>query len=257
MPAMDQAPRFNQWNANLDAGANATQRSVTGTPWPAFKCPSDPDRGPATNPDGNQGTFDKGNYAYNLGGGNSNENGGNGGGPEDAPTWTAAAYGQNSKNRGMATPRDNRGFPWSARMSDMLDGQSNCVMVGEMRQLAGNNGDCRGAWGKHMCAVVSAYNSGTPNNGPQFIATPNVKPNPAEYADSPVHCANNNGDLDLNCINDGGGDGLRGNAMRSQHAGGVHILLGDGSVRFISNNINGPVYRSLMTIMGNERVGDF
>ena len=45
---------------------------------------------------------------------------------------------------------------------------------------------------------------------------------------------------------------------RSQHVGGVHSLLGDGSVRFISSTISGRVWRGLGTVAGGEIVsGEF
>lgn len=43
----------------------------------------------------------------------------------------------------------------------------------------------------------------------------------------------------------------------SHHIGGAQFSLGDGSVRFISENIDGGVYRSLATIQGGETVGEF
>jgi hypothetical protein len=45
--------------------------------------------------------------------------------------------------------------------------------------------------------------------------------------------------------------------MRSRHEGGVHIALADGAGRFISENIDKLVYRSLLTIQGNEKTGEF
>jgi prepilin-type processing-associated H-X9-DG protein len=41
---------------------------------------------------------------------------------------------------------------------------------------------------------------------------------------------------------------------RSFHAGGVNTLLGDGSVRFVKNSINGNVWRALGTLNGGEVV---
>jgi prepilin-type N-terminal cleavage/methylation domain-containing protein len=38
----------------------------------------------------------------------------------------------------------------------------------------------------------------------------------------------------------------------SYHPGGVHALLGDGSVRFFKDSINGPTWRALGTIAGGE-----
>ncbi len=43
----------------------------------------------------------------------------------------------------------------------------------------------------------------------------------------------------------------------SHHVGGAHFVLGDGHVRFVSDNIDAGVYKSLGTISGGERVGDF
>ncbi|MHC5542549.1 H-X9-DG-CTERM domain-containing protein, partial [Singulisphaera rosea] len=39
---------------------------------------------------------------------------------------------------------------------------------------------------------------------------------------------------------------------RSYHPGGVNTLMGDGSVRFAKNTINGEAWRALGTISGNE-----
>ena len=43
----------------------------------------------------------------------------------------------------------------------------------------------------------------------------------------------------------------------SAHTGGAQFCLGDGSVRFISENIDTGVYQSLATIQGGEVVGEF
>ncbi|MCY2968031.1 MAG: DUF1559 domain-containing protein [Planctomycetota bacterium] len=44
---------------------------------------------------------------------------------------------------------------------------------------------------------------------------------------------------------------------RSRHTGGVHVALGDGSVRFVSDNINFDTWRSLSTRSGREVLGEF
>ena len=43
----------------------------------------------------------------------------------------------------------------------------------------------------------------------------------------------------------------------SPHAGGFHVLMSDGAVRFVSNNIDENVLESLATRGGGEVVGDF
>lgn len=43
----------------------------------------------------------------------------------------------------------------------------------------------------------------------------------------------------------------------SYHEGGIHVQMGDGSVRFVSENINLALYQALVTRRGGETVGDF
>jgi prepilin-type N-terminal cleavage/methylation domain-containing protein/prepilin-type processing-associated H-X9-DG protein len=46
-------------------------------------------------------------------------------------------------------------------------------------------------------------------------------------------------------------------AARSSHTGGVNVLLGDGSVRFVTNGINPVIWQGLATRSGGEVVGDY
>jgi hypothetical protein len=43
----------------------------------------------------------------------------------------------------------------------------------------------------------------------------------------------------------------------SMHAGGAHFVLGDGTVRFISQNIDFALYQGLASRAGSELVSDF
>jgi len=45
--------------------------------------------------------------------------------------------------------------------------------------------------------------------------------------------------------------------FRSHHVGGCHFLLGDGSIRFVSENISGTTYRALGSRNGGEISGEF
>jgi prepilin-type N-terminal cleavage/methylation domain-containing protein/prepilin-type processing-associated H-X9-DG protein len=64
-------------------------------------------------------------------------------------------------------------------------------------------------------------------------------PNPPEY----------------DCGNGSGNKGL--STARSAHAGGVNMLLCDGSVRFVVDRIALGVWRALSTRAGSENVGDY
>jgi prepilin-type N-terminal cleavage/methylation domain-containing protein len=44
-------------------------------------------------------------------------------------------------------------------------------------------------------------------------------------------------------------------AFSSRHLGGVHFLLGDGSVRFLSEHLDSAVYEALSTRAGHELIG--
>ena len=256
MPQIEQQPLYDKWDHSLSYGGSANQRLVTGTNLKVMHCPSDLFAPPAVDPDTNPGTFDRGNYGLNFGGGSANENGnsGNRAGPEDKPTWTTAAYGKLSKNRGLASLRDSDGLTTGVGLNDILDGTSNSVLIGEMLHYR-NNDDCRGCWGKALGAVISGYTRGNPEvDGEAGIATPNVRA-VGIYRDAPSHCSETAtiGDLQLECQGNAG-DSLGGNAMRSRHPGGVQAVYNDGRVAFIASTINRRVYRASLTIQGEEAV---
>jgi prepilin-type processing-associated H-X9-DG protein len=46
-------------------------------------------------------------------------------------------------------------------------------------------------------------------------------------------------------------------SARSQHTGGVQAAMIDGSVRFVSDNINLLIWQSVCTRAGKETVGEF
>jgi prepilin-type processing-associated H-X9-DG protein len=124
-------------------------------------------------------------------------------------------------------------------------------MIGELLHV-NNNGDCRGCWGKSLCAVVSAYTAGNPEvDGANGIATPNVRA-VGIWVDAPSHCHNGlTGDTELECI-DRSGDGLGGMALRSKHPGGAQAVYADGRVQIINNNIDKLIHRAQMTVQGRE-----
>jgi prepilin-type N-terminal cleavage/methylation domain-containing protein len=253
LPYLEQQSLFEMWDSRLGPGSTNNQRLVTGAPLQVMKCPSDLTAPPAVDPDSNAGTFDKGNYGLNFGGGCANENGGDGAGPHEGPTWSTAAYGQLSRNRGIAHLRDgglSPNVPIILGLNDVLDGTTQTVLVGEILHHNHNN-DCRGCWGKAMGSIVSAYTGGAPDiDGPNGIATPNVKA-VGIYRDFPTHCNTLAGDVQLEC-SDRGGDGKGGLAMRSRHPKGVQAVYCDGRVAFISNSVDKLVYRAQMTTQGQE-----
>jgi prepilin-type processing-associated H-X9-DG protein len=268
LPQLEQQASYDRFDPTIpmgmgNAASTANQRIVTGTPLAIFKCSSDARMGPLIDPDGVIGTFDRGNYAINLGGGTASENGGNGAGPEESPAWALNpapnGYGQRSKNRGLSHHRDGaaRQLPTTTGLEDILDGTSNTLLVGEILKR-NHTADSRGAWGRAWSCIISAYTHGLPDtdliNG---IATPNVRA-VGIYRDGPPHCDNSGtvGDPQLECT-EGSDDTRGGMVMRSRHPGGVQASFCDGRVTFISNTVNKLTYRAMFTIQGNETIGDF
>lgn len=130
------------------------------------------------------------------------------------------------------------------RIADITDGTSNAGAISEA--LGGmNEQDARGfIWGDQ-----AAF---------QFLfaeLAPNSK--------LPDRCPNSNQGCRSVASNDpfrpwtAASSGNETCASRSLHAGGVHLLLADGSVRFVSNNIDLNTWRALLTINGGETIGDF
>jgi prepilin-type N-terminal cleavage/methylation domain-containing protein/prepilin-type processing-associated H-X9-DG protein len=63
-------------------------------------------------------------------------------------------------------------------------------------------------------------------------------------------------DLDLTGIREqNGGPTFSAINARSYHPGGVNVLMGDGSVRFVKDSVNGPTWRALGTISKGEVIG--
>jgi len=160
-----------------------------------------------------------------------------------APNWIlaqadyAAVIGdyRNSTGIGQTPAYGNTGYTnnrirgsigrwgYAARFADYKDGMSNTAVVGE----------CVGA----MCI--------TQNWGTQSFGT----------TAHPINFMNDSLEQDLPTQANPRWDESIG--FRSYHVGGAQFVLGDGSVRFISENIDGTTYRALASVRGREVLGEF
>ena len=223
LPFMDQANIYNQINMNGPwrepiSPYTVAQLSLFQTPIASLACPSDPADG--LNP--NIGNFGKSNYV----------------GLYSCAFLPTGATTQTSVNSAWAdhTPRNMKSF---------RDGLSNVVMLGE-----------RTAEGTFSGAVWAGSN-----------ATNNA--NSGSYGSWQYHTAvvrtfegwSTNSDQVLSSYYMINGIGNTGSAnawgLSSSHEGGCHFLLGDGGVRFISENINGDTLIFLCGIDDKNVVGEF
>lgn len=240
-PYIDQAPRYNRWDFN--AGSSASNPRAGGpdpddvinaplweSPVTAFMCPSHPDAGsqynrlPATGTDFySMRNAHRLSYLFATGvftDYNSN--------------WTAY---KNDDRQGMF---GNNG---AARMRDLIDGTSNTIAIGE----AWGGGQYKtsalyGPWdvGTHTCChgrVVS--------NSTSAVNAANVAPYQAQWHINGVWTA---GDPDRRTY---------AWVFSSGHAGGAQFLLGDGSTRFLSDNMDYLLFTRLNYIHDGNVIGEF
>lgn len=230
LPHLDQVSLYNK--LNFDEGFrggldDAGNNSVTGkvgleaTLLTVFLCPSD--IGPDHVRSGTGGTGLVMDY-----GSRSNYPGVNGGLLLDFLPLTdhGGAFGENSRRS----------------LRDMTDGSSNCVIVGE-RAWKEVNGT-----GTGPSALWSGTRSGVPGselaNGVAFAVGTCVVP----LNISPVSSENP--------LGSGISDGSWHN-FSSHHPQGAHFLLGDGSVRFINQQIDYQTYGRLGTVADGNIIDEF
>lgn len=133
------------------------------------------------------------------------------------------------------------GYNVSKKMSEVTDGLSNTMFLGEV--LLSNSDDywdCRGdVHNDDDGAFFSTFN--TPNAGIDYCIICNPYPSTTRLSA---------------CVNTGtrydGSAGAPAVSVRSQHPGGAQVLLGDGSVRFVSATIALNVWQAAGSSQGGE-----
>jgi prepilin-type N-terminal cleavage/methylation domain-containing protein len=138
-----------------------------------------------------------------------------------------------------------KGAPFAARQAfkllDMADGLSNTLLMAEVRQ--GQRRDLRGfSWWGPSAAFTTFF---TPNT---------TSPDANQYGPADGYCD----PLPPNppCIQNSSAYPTI-QSSRSQHPQGVNVVLGDGAVRFVSNNVNLQTWRNLGSTRDGEALGDY
>lgn len=237
LPQIDQAPLYNTIDWDLGNGTSTTDGNggVNGASpdgarrqiVPAFRCPSDPGNGsvPWTDPNGNRVTGSAPDSSY-------------------APGNYLGMVG--TKTRLDTAPPGIFGQNTNTRFRDITDGTSNTIAVAEgiigFHRLSTND-----AGTNTPCAAGSKQTAGTSQSASSWFYAMNpqvafcntyVGPNAKEF-----DCGANSDRVN--------------NAARSMHVGGVHVLLMDGAVRFVSENLNLQTWRDLGDKADGNVVGEF
>ena len=150
-------------------------------------------------------------------------------------TWVNPAGGAtvtNPAGNGTATHGGGMfGANSSRKHGDLSDGASNTIMVGERMGTGTVNNSSRGT--EAVVAGLLPLPLGTSELA--IVGSPT----------DPYGRPNN-----LNFPSNYG-------SFSSSHSGGAQFVLGDGSVRMISESINAATYQAIGTVSGGEATGDF
>jgi hypothetical protein len=240
LPFIDQANVFNQIdftknNVDLWYGAPSNDAVLNGKVWTFVSCPSNPNTGKMTSLDGTQ--F----YCYiRVGAASSQVSVFNGtpscyapisgpvGGMLDC-TAGATSY-CSVPNASPWAPNANAAYApgifangvLSTSIRDITDGTSNTLLFGERR---GELSDFAGIWSNRAPTIPTSMKI----NSPSIVLT---------------GMGSNNG-VDQNV------------GASSFHVGGAHFILADGSVRFLSNNIDFVTYNYLGNRSDSNTIGEF
>jgi prepilin-type N-terminal cleavage/methylation domain-containing protein/prepilin-type processing-associated H-X9-DG protein len=243
MPYIDQAPLYNKFNPLVASGAAertngmpvlgdpTVNQSVISTVITAFLCPSDiPARLYTLTSDGYEITnaaptnyvFSGGIY-YEQHGVWSRYMNSTSTLPDGRSVLNIGAFGNNS----------------SCQLRDLQDGSSNCILVGESVKAKYDTNNWTPVWGaaKH----VGLFGRVSPQADPSHVDNQRYRINEPASSTNPTY-TNANKDNPYAWV------------FSSKHAGGAHFLMGDGSVRFFSENIDWPTFCLLNFIQDNQTV---
>jgi len=244
LPYLDQAPMYNQYDFNvpssisspygvpLAGGATTSDRNqpIYNQKLTVYTCPSDPLDGQlVVSGANNSGDFyernevRRSNYLFATG----------------EYTDYSDDYGAYLGSNANLGAFGNDG---AAKFRDMIDGTSNCIVVGEAKQ--GSTSSAYGPYwgaGAHTCCHGRTPSSQSPStvNGGTF-------PTGIRYGA-------------INFDNNNNGTGLQyAWQFGSHHVGGGQFLMGDGAVRFISENIDYfNTFVPLNRIKDGKVIGEF
>ena len=234
LPFLDQAAVYNQLNFDIDI-YSPTMQPATSTVIPAYVCPSSntPGIGYAT---GNTAL-----WYYNLG---LSDYAAIAGSDRPPNVNTAAAGGPTSCN-GCFCHSNVWGISSAVSISKIPDGTTNTIGFGEFAgtttgQITHANGG-RGNDAIPWCLGQDGF------TWQYALRTVTVAPNSRWFYD--VGLSDGNPANVTGRLNDA--------ALHSQHEGGIHVLLMDGSVRFLSENIDLVTLKNLADRDDKNVIGEF
>ncbi len=251
LPYLDQANVYNQlnWNSGNFYSAGSPLAVLAGLKVPLYNCPSSPlpDGGTATDVNNNAANHQTIDYAGIMGAWPDA-----GGRSAVCVQNTSSGWGAWGCNNGLLLVNQY------TKIADNVDGTSNTMIVGE------NSGDVAGSdrranyWGGWAGTYwgMNGVNEGVPitsqGSTTYWIGSGCVT---LRYAPNSMQGAT----VDTLCVSNSGCSGtyMYNSPLSSYHEGGVHILMADGAVRFLSENINLATLSALGGKDDRVTIGEF
>jgi len=235
LPFLDQAGFYHQLNfadpvlgipSQIDANASLRTTTIS-----VFLCPDEP----LQKTTGSGGlTRAQCNYAPSLGSQTRTPNG------NGCLAYPGNAFGTGSDpNADTPNPSQISGVfgrcVWAARLADIHDGSSNTISMGEIRVGCS---DLNFAWGWYKTQP--------------WITATSV---PLNYPTCPGETPGDDGSTTITCYS--WNNWVTSQGFKSRHTGGVLFLLCDGSVRFLSENIDFMSLQKLGDRRDGQIIGEF
>jgi len=252
LPFLDQAPLYNKWNFNIASGGATggkfaavaggwpnANTPLTQTILPALLCPSDEGQTKENRTDAPYIATDaaRTNYVFCAGG--------HGNGWPGGAMYSNYAESVSNLPNGMTGIQYQGmfGFNGGAKFKAVTDGLSNSIAMTEGAIFGRTDDAYSPVWGGYRYYGTFANNH--PVLDPNHINNKRYQPNGPLYVPGMVSggtTANNSHYVGV---------------ASSVHEGGIHVLMGDGAVRFISENMDHSQYALLTRIHDGEPIGDF
>jgi prepilin-type N-terminal cleavage/methylation domain-containing protein len=243
MPYFDQAPLYNLvdfpavYNSNIGF-STANHVRYASAQVPGLRCPSSADP-LSSNQNYTFGSAPQVTISHFIGSYGANASGtvgspGTGGLPNESQQHLDDACCTNARYNGVMSLLSR------VNLRDVTDGPSNTIAVGEWIQ---GPGPANGNYPHWILSVPAAQDAAGRTNGSAGM--------PLNFGPVPNRTSTNTPAPPLQSTQQ------QRASFSSYHEGGVHVVMCDGAVRFLSENIDATVQKSLGTRNGNEVVGEF
>jgi prepilin-type processing-associated H-X9-DG protein len=186
------------------------------------------------------------NYGHSMG----NQNNPNLTCPSGPPPYLGNIYGDGPAGNGGIHIQGSGGvsgesisgmfarWGWAAKVADVVDGTSQTIMLGEIRPKCGDHYYYGGGWAEFNTTWTATV-------GPINWDTCGIPTNTATASCDETKMCHDCRDWGLAM------------AFKSRHVGGAQFLFGDGSVHFLSQNIDWFTYQKLGGRRDGQVVGNF